>query len=451
MDPAKIRSTIKKISDYRERNGITAAVFRVLEGVKETAENRIYSEQANAVPAVSVSSGEKRGVFLSLIIPVCDPDIDDFAHLLDSLIGQDYRDFEVIITDGSSNGDVENVVKVYESDPETGLDIRYKRLEKNLGISGNTNEALKDAAGEYVVFIDHDDFIEPEALSAAAEKTGEGAWLIYTDEDKYDGRSDRFLSPNRKPDFNLDLLLSNNYICHMLTVKKDLVEKAGCLRSEFDGAQDYDLLLRLSEIIPRERISHIPRILYHWRISASSTADNPESKLYAYDSGKRALEDYFMRRGIRAEVKETAHRGFYHPDYRNSGTAKDSYCLFIDRRLIPLTPEYEECLGGYFARSEVGIVGARITGRTGRTVSNGYVTDPDGRRIPEYGKIDYRFSGYMHRASMTRETEAVSIHAFAIRKSLLKYVSRDVFRMCSSIREDGYSVIVDPSVIFRIR
>ena len=117
---------------------------------------------------------------------------------------------------------------------------------------------------------------------------------------------------------------------------------------------------------------------------------------------------------------------------------------------MPLTPEYEKCLAGYFQRSEVGIVGARIIGKTGRTVSNGYRMDQDGRRVPEYGRIDYRFSGYMHRASMTRETEAVSVHAFAIRKSLKDLISRDAFEMCRKVREQGYLVIVDPSILFRI-
>ena len=450
MDPGKIRNTIKKIGRYAERNGWEAAAFRLLEGVKESVDDRVYSEEMSMVPAAGNVEEEASDVYLSLIIPVCDPDIDDFAHLLDSLIQQSFTSFEVIIADGGSTGEAEDVIKTYREDPGAGIDIKYYKLTENLGISGNTNEAIKRASGDYLTFIDHDDFLEADALSETVKKIREGALMIYTDEDKYDGRSDRFLSPNRKGDFNLDLLFSNNYICHMLTVKRELVEKAGGFRSGYDGAQDHDLILRLSEMIPREKIAHVPKILYHWRITANSTSGNPDSKLYAYENGKRAVKDYFERRGIGAEIKDTAHMGFYHPDYRNAWTDNSKYLLFIDKKLHPMTPEYEKCLGGYFARDEVGIVGARIIGKTGRTVSNGYRIDQDGRKVPEYGKIDYRFSGYMHRASMTRETEAVSVHAFAIRKSLKDCISRDPFEMCRKVRDQGYLCIVDPYVSFRI-
>lgn len=450
MDLITVRKGIEKLKDYTERNGVSSAFFRTAESLKEAADDRIYSEEALMLPEIR---GEEvhDGPLLSLIIPVCDPDPDDFAHLLDSLVRQVYRNFEVVITDGGSTRDIENVVRAYDDDPETGLDIRYEKLSENRGISGNTNAALERARGDYVVFIDHDDFIEADALLLTVEEIDKGAELIYTDEDKYDALRDRYLRPNRKGDFNLDLLLSNNYICHMLTVKKELIIKAGLLRSGFDGAQDHDLLLRLSEIIKRDRISHIPKVLYHWRMTENSTAGNPESKLYAYENGKRAVEDYYKRRGLRVTVSDSAHRGFFLSDYREAEADPESYIIFTDKKLLPLTPEYKKALGGYFVREEIGIVGARIIGHTGRTVSNGYIKDSNGRRIPEYGKIDYRFSGYMHRASMARETEAVSIHAFAIRKELKDLIDRDPFTMCRNVREKGYTVVVDPNILFKIR
>ncbi|MCR4589719.1 MAG: glycosyltransferase [Lachnospiraceae bacterium] len=451
MDIDGLRTGLNKIRDYTERNGADAAFFRVLEGLKEWADDRSYSREVLMLPETGDTETKESGFFLSVIIPVYSPDMDDFAHLLDSLLRQTYTDFEVVIADGSADTAIENVVKVYDGDPDVHLLIKYERLKENLGISGNTNEALKRAEGDYVVFIDHDDFIEPDALLETVKAIKEGAELIYTDEDKYDGVRDRYFCPNRKPDFNLDLLLSNNYICHMLTVRKDLVEKAGGFRSGYDGAQDHDLLLRLSEIIPREKTAHIPKILYHWRLSENSTAGNPESKVYAYDNGKKAVEDYFSRRGIGASVHHTSHRGFFRADYSGAEAAEDSCRIFVDRSLQSLTPGYEKLLRGYFAREEVGIVGAAIIGKSGRTVSNGYTKLPDGTRTAEYGKIDYRFSGYMHRAHMIRETEAVSAHAFAIRKELLDTVSRDVFHMCGRVRERGFSVIVDPNIIFKLR
>jgi len=450
MDIDSIRQGIEKLKDYTERNGAKAAVFRALEGIREGSENRRYSREALMIPE-SIGRREDGGIFLSLIIPVFEPDMDDFAHLLDSILSQSYTDFEVVIADGSGNDNIENVVRIYDEDPDIGLRIKYRRLGSNKGISENTNEAVREAEGEYLVFLDHDDFIEPDALSETVRAIREGADIVYTDEDKYDGLRDRYISVNRKPGFNLDLLLSNNYICHMLTVKKELVERAGLFRPEYDGAQDHDMLLRLSETVPRERIAHIPKVLYHWRITKRSTAGNPGAKLYAYDNGRKAVEDYFRRRGIKASVENSPHRGFFHTDYRDAQSGAGESCIFLDKRLVPLTPDYERQLRGFFSRKEVGIVGARIIGRSGRTLSNGFKRDEYGRRVPEYGKIDYRFSGYMHRASMARETEAVSIHAFAVRRELLPLVSGDTFAMCERVCKLGYSVIVDPEIIFRLR
>ncbi len=452
MRPEDIRSGIRKIKSYGERNGTAALFFRLVEGAGEVLENRRYSlERERTVPAVPLKERETEGAFISVIIPVCDPDPDHFAHLLDSLMLQTYINFEVVMADGSGGDLAKRVVDAYREDPGVCFNIVYKRLKKNLGISGNTNEALKDAAGEYVSFVDQDDFLEPEALYETVQKIRDGALMVYTDEDKYDSLTERFLTPNRKPDFNLDLLLSNNYISHLLTVKRNKVEEAGGFRSEFDGAQDHDLLLRLSRVLPRETIAHIDRVLYHWRLSPSSTAGNPESKLYAYTSGKKAVEAYFRERGLEVTINDTAHRGFFHPDYSSLSVSRDEYILFVDRRLEPLDPEFEERMAGYFSRAEVGIVGARIIGRNGRTLYNGYKLSKNGEMVPEYGKIDHRFSGYMHRASMARETEAVSIHAFAVRSSLKDLISGDTFSMCDKIRKRGFSVIVDPRIIFRIK
>ncbi|MBR2187244.1 MAG: glycosyltransferase [Lachnospiraceae bacterium] len=454
MDPVRIRQEIGKIKDYARRNGAAAAFFRVAEGIKESMEDRRYSEshEEPIFPDPGEDREDTEGLpFISVIIPVCSPDMDDFAHLLDSLKAQSYRNFETVIADGGCDDSIAEVVKAYFEDPENTLRIKYKKLKENKGISENSNEALKEAEGEYVSFLDHDDLLSPDALLESARAAAGGAYVIYTDEDKYDGTRDRYFCPNRKPDFNLDLLLSNNYICHLLTVKKELVDELKGLRSGYDGAQDHDLVLRLSEKVPREKIAHIDRVLYHWRLSPSSTAGNPMSKLYAYENGRKAVQDYLTRRGIGAVVEDTAHRGFFHPVYSGIDVDRESYFIFIDKRLEALTADFERCMAGYFAREEVGIVGAAIIGKTGRTVSNGLKIDKDGRKLPEYGKIDFRFSGYMHRAAMARETEAVSIHAFAIRKELKALIDRDPFRMCEKVREKGYTVVVDPHILFRIK
>lgn len=142
------------------------------------------------------------------------------------------------------------------------------------------------ASGDFVCLLDHDDLLEPDALYEVAEKIvqDDRVDVVYTDEDKINSKGTKHLTPNMKPDFNLDLLRSNNYICHLFVVRRILVEKIGGFRKEFDGAQDYDFIFRCTE--EAEKIAHVHKVLYHWRTHEKSTSDNPESKLYAFHAGK---------------------------------------------------------------------------------------------------------------------------------------------------------------------
>ncbi|MBE5997847.1 MAG: glycosyltransferase, partial [Lachnospiraceae bacterium] len=192
--------------------------------------------------------------------------------------------------------------------------IRYEKLEKNAGIAENTNAGISLAKGEYIGLLDHDDLLAPHALRLIADRIlKDGADMIYTDEDKVDAAGKKHFQPNFKPDFNEDLLRSNNYITHFLVVKRELAAKAGGFRSEYNGAQDYDFIFRCSETA--EKIAHIPEILYHWRTHEASTADNPESKLYAYEAGKKAIEAHLERAGESGEVSLLPEYGFYRVKY----------------------------------------------------------------------------------------------------------------------------------------
>lgn len=137
--------------------------------------------------------------------------------------------------------------------------------------------------------VDHDDELTPDALYECVQRLNEkrDTLVIYSDEDKMTMDGNKFFQPHFKPDFNIDLLCTVNYICHLFVVKRDIIDMVGMLRSEFDGAQDYDFIFRCTEQAGREHICHIPRILYHWRCHEDSTAENPESKLYAFEAGKR--------------------------------------------------------------------------------------------------------------------------------------------------------------------
>ena len=298
-----------------------------------------------------------------------------------------------------------------------------------------------------MAMLDHDDFLEDDALYYVALALQDGSDIVYTDEDKYSPETDKFFCPNRKPDFNKDLLLSNNYICHLFAVRRSIAEKVGGFRQEFDGAQDYDFILRCTEETKADKIAHISKILYHWCVSENSTADNPMSKVYAYE-GKEVLRAYLSERGLSAGVTDTRHRGYYRINYDTDIVGRDEYVLILDKKLIAMNDDYEKLLASYLQREDIGAVGGRIIGELGNIISNGYTVDSLGRRVSLYAKMHTRLSGYMHRASMQQDVEALSTHACLVRRSLIKYYEKDPIRMFENIRREGYLVLIDPEIQF---
>lgn len=253
---------------------------------------------------------------ISVIVPTYKTPINFLREMIDSVMEQSYANWELCIADGSE-GDiaVEAVLKEYAGKDER---IKYTLLEKNEGISGNTNAALNLATGEYVGLFDHDDLLAPNALYEVAKALQEKKYdILYTDEDKITGDGKEHNDPNFKPDFSMDLFCSHNYITHFFVVKTEIIKEIGGFRPEYDGSQDYDLMFRCIE--RAESIKHIPMILYHWRIHMNSVAGDPASKMYAYDAGKRAIEDHFKRIGVLAEVEHTGLWGMYHVIYSTPG------------------------------------------------------------------------------------------------------------------------------------
>ena len=197
----------------------------------------------------------------SIVIPLYKTPERYLREMLDSIEEQTYENWELCLADGSPQGeDVSAVVDTYrKKDPR----VRYRRLEGNKGISDNTNAAMEMAEGDFIVLADHDDAMTRDALyeCAKAVNAHPGCQVIYSDEDKMDMDGGALFDPHFKPDFNPDLLCSVNYICHQFVVKKELVQKVGGLRREFDGAQDYDFIFRCTE--QAQEICHIPKVLYH--------------------------------------------------------------------------------------------------------------------------------------------------------------------------------------------
>ena len=254
---------------------------------------------------------------ISVAVPAFRTPEEFLRQMIDSLLEQTYRNWELCIANGSPGDEImSSVLKEYT---DRDRRIRVIDLTENKGIAGNTNAALQMAEGEFVGLLDHDDLLAPNALYEIAKALVKDRQLdaVYTDEDKVTTDLSEHFQPHLKPDFNLDLLRSNNYICHFFVVRRSIIEKVGGFRQEFDGAQDHDFIFRCIETAGK--VGHIPEILYHWRTHKASTADNPASKMYAFDAGKRAIEAHLQRMGVRGTVSHTPDLGFFRVQYPVQG------------------------------------------------------------------------------------------------------------------------------------
>lgn len=274
-----------------------------------------------------------KNIKFSILVPLYNTPKNFLQEMIGSVLLQTYENWELCLADGS---DAEHgyVRKICEEIARTDSRIRYKKLEKNEGISENTNECLDMATGDYISLFDHDDLLHPSALYETMKKIcNYDAELVYTDEaifkspDLHDVTFIYF-----KPDFSQTLLETTNYFCHFLSFKKDLVPEMR-FDSECDGAQDFDVVLRLTE--KTKKIFHIKKCLYYWRASPVSTAASSNSKPYTTEAGKRALERHFIRIGEGAEVKQTnvpnTYQIFYADKSKKSESAKNAVCKRLER------------------------------------------------------------------------------------------------------------------------
>lgn len=463
-----ITANLKKTYYYLKKNGISDTYYAVRERLYART-SPLYMADYTYVP-VSEEELEKQrqAVFdtkckFSILVPMYETKPEFAKAMIDSVVNQTYSDWELILADASKSDVVKDLVcgtgistensakSIGEgvsdevqanagNDYSTDSRIRYVRISENRGISENTNEALEYATGDYVALLDHDDLLTPDALYEimcaidGAAKEGKEASFIYSDEDKCDTDAKIYYEPHIKLGFNWDLLLSNNYICHFLVMKTDLIKKLG-FRKEYDGAQDFDLVLRASmEKASEDVILHVNKVLYHWRCHDLSTAANPQSKLYAYEAGKRAVEsalkafltrmhgeeavhevgcvkehghDFersstifataddkkfgFYVNDIWIRVVHTKHNGFYRVEYGN-GTAEDIFK----------------------ARKDVGIV-------AGSVVEHGKITSGilNEEGCCEYAGLPVKFSGYMHRMALQQDCKFVDMRNAVVCDGLL--------------------------------
>ena len=282
----------------------------------------------------------------SVVVPLYHTPAKFLKDLVRSMMYQSYANWELCLVNASPE-DV-HLTSLLENWAMRDKRIRVIRLEKNLGIAQNTNAGIEASTGEFIAFLDHDDFLEPDALFCYVDALNKDKTIdvFYSDEDKTDEYAAHYFYPHFKSDFNIDLLHANNYMCHFLAVRKSLVDTVGGLNEKFDGAQDYDFVLRLTE--NTKKIYHCPRILYHWRCSNQSTAASQGNKMYAIHAGKAALNAHYKRLGWNARAQEGAVDGWYQTKF----TLKEEPLVSI---LIPNkdhTDDLDVCLNSFFERAD---------------------------------------------------------------------------------------------------
>lgn len=406
----------------------------------------------------------------SVVMPVFDPDPTALEQAIQSVRAQIYPHWELCAVDDCSTAPHvwENLQAAARQEPR----IKVKRRESNGHISAASNDALALADGDYVALLDHDDMLAPEALALAALEicANRELKLIYTDEDTIDSSGVRG-TPHFKPGWDIELLRAQNYVCHLLIIKRELLARAGAFRAGFEGVQDWDLVLRCAELISASEVRHIERIMYHWRAGTGSTAASFDSKPYVREAQRRAVVDHLRRCGAEGEAQRvpglpdievsyaapkdlpevtialdvsggigralnTASALLNYNDYSRcklrfvgeseellgklygaisdhrilrdaAGTRAVEAALFVQTGVLPESKSWLSQLVAALWRPGVGMVGARVVGEGGRILHNGYLLGSSGWCDGLRGRLRWD-PGYMRRGRMVRQVAAVS-------------------------------------------
>lgn len=318
------RLAIGRTLVYLKKNGVRATVYRVLKGagpmpvdkrkLKKIAEDYYISAQRREQEK---NAQFPKDIKFSVLVPLYNTPDSFLKAMIESVQAQTYKNWELCLADGSDkeHSFVGEICKKYA---EGDRRIKYEKLERNLGISENTNACIRMATGEYIALFDHDDLLHPSALYEVMRAICEhGADFIYTDENTFSEEPRDAYNPHFKPDFSPDTLRSYNYICHLSAFSRELLDSVGYFRSEYDGSQDYDLILRLTE--KAKKVFHIRKILYYWRAHKNSVAQDVGAKPYTVTAAKKALAAHLERCGLKGEVLGSSVPTTYHIKYEIDG------------------------------------------------------------------------------------------------------------------------------------
>ena len=514
---------------YPARKGYRAIKFIAengVSGVYKKAENAVannrYARRKEArkyLTKIMPTEEEKKkqrerkfssDIKISVLVPLYNTPEKFLRDMIASVTEQTYQNWELCLADASDSdgGRVREIVMEYA---DKDARIVYRKLKENGGISENTNACVHMAKGNYLALFDHDDILHPSALYECAKVIEtEGAEFVYTDEVTFEGEDPaNIVTYHFKPDFSADNLRGVNYICHLSVFQKALADRVGYFRKEYDGSQDHDMILRLTDAA--DKICHIPKTLYFWRCHKMSTSMNLNAKSYAVAAGRGAVRDAEARRGYPAEVHsaqicKTHYRMKYEIgepeisvliDGSKNGTkqivqtaaavkkistygnytiscagsfqelsekiknADGSYVILLEAGITPVTPSFMEELLMFAQRKDTGIVGMQILDEKDLILSSDIVIGGTSEQLSiEINRGErYDAPGYMGRNYYAHNVSAVSGCAFMAKKSELSFLwesgkanslSGRVLEICFMLRRQERQIVVNPYALGRI-
>jgi len=305
---------IHKWLRYVRKFGFAAAIKQTMKFIVKAIKRKFVKAYSKGDLEEQRNTQFPLDIKFSILVPLYNTPSKYLCEMIRSVLEQTYGNWELCLADGSDteHAYVEQICSQYLKKDKR---IKYQKLEKNLGISENSNACIKMADGDYLALLDHDDLLHPAALYENMRAICEqDADFIYTDEKAFRRSPSDADLPHFKPDYAPDTLRSYNYVCHFTVLKKSLLDEiGGGFRSEFDGSQDYDLILRLTE--KAKRIVHIPRVLYYWRSHGNSVASDVSAKMYTIDAAQKALAEHLKRIGIKGKVKNSKVPTTYRIEY----------------------------------------------------------------------------------------------------------------------------------------
>lgn len=442
-----MNTNIIKTLNYIRRNGPVKGFYAILERLNDKKQDSYHFVPITEKERLDeIEEALEMTVSFSILVPAYETTPRYMRELIDSVRAQTYSNWQLVIADASKSSVVKDTVSEYDDNR-----IQLIELPLNEGISENSNKGIPYCTGDYTGLLDHDDVLTPDALFrmakaiTKAKNDGYSLKMLYSDEDKTDSELNSFFDGHIKGDFDLDLIMSNNYICHFLVLKTSYLKQIG-FDSRFDGAQDHNLVLnmvtKLRKKYEREYekyIRHIPHVLYHWRCHEASTAANPKSKEYAYTAGKMAVQAFVDREKYEAKVCESPHVGFFYVDYDPD--------ILIQRR-------------------NVAAVGGRVV--EGSKVVGGVY---DENMNVKFLGLNKNFSGgIFHKASVWQRVPYVDIRYMRCSKEVLKKLDQlksdlgfddvtakneDYIKLskefCDMMKGMGYYFLYDPHNVMHIK